>query len=99
MKKDIRSPQTEEFDNQSSIESTLRSYLQPVVPRDEFVDRLQGKLQQQVLPIQKKRVVSFYRLLEVTLQMMALMVITILSVRVLLIILTTWKILRTSNVR
>lgn len=99
MKKDIRSPQTEEFDNQSSIESTLRSYLQPVVPRDEFVDRLQGKLQQQVLPIQKKRVVSFYRLLEVTLQTMALMVITILSVRVLLIILTTWKILRTSNVR
>lgn len=99
MKKDIRSPQTEEFDNQSSIESTLRSYLQPVVPRDEFVDRLQGKLQQQVLPIQKKRVVSFYRLLEVTLQTMALMVITILSVRVLLTILTTWKILRTSNVR
>lgn len=99
MKKDIRSPQTEEFDNQSSIESTLRSYLQPVVPRDEFVDRLQGKLQQQVLPIQKKRAVSFYHLLEVTLQTMALMVITILSVRVLLIILTTWKILRTSNVR
>lgn len=99
MKKDIRSLQTDEFDNQSSIESTLRSYLRPVVPRDEFVDRLRGKLQQQVLPIQKKRVVSFYRLLEVTLQTVALMVITILTVRVLLIILTTWKILRTSNVR
>jgi hypothetical protein len=99
MKPDTSSLQTDDFDDHSSIESTLRTYLQPVVPRDEFVDRLRGKLEQQVLPIQKRRVISFYRLLEVTLQTMALMVITVLTVRVFLIILTTWKILRTSNVR
>jgi len=99
MKPEISSLQTDNFDDHSSIESTLRTYLQPVVPRDEFVDRLRGKLEQQVLPIQKRRVISFYRLLEVTLQTMALMVITVLTVRVFLIILTTWKILRTSNVR
>lgn len=99
MKTETSSLQTNEFDNQSSIEATLRTYLQPVVPRDEFVDRLRGKLEQQVLPAQKKRVVSFYHLLEVTLQTVALMVITILTVRVFLIILTMWKILRVSNAR
>jgi len=99
MKPDTSLLQTNELDNQSSIESTLRTYLKPVAPRDEFVDRLRGKLEQQVLPIQKKRVISFYNLLEITLQTVALMVFTILTVRVFLIILTTWKILRTSKVR
>ncbi|RCK76101.1 MAG: hypothetical protein ANABAC_0252 [Anaerolineae bacterium] len=87
------------MDTETSIESTLRTYLRPVVPRDEFVDRLRGKLEQQVLPIQKKRVITFYKLLEVTLQTVGLLLITVFTVRLLLIILTTWKFLRTSNVR
>lgn len=99
MKTETSTLQTNEFDNQNSIEATLRTYLQPVVPRNEFVDRLRGKLEQQVLPVQKKRVVSFYRLLEVTLQTVALMVITILTVRLFLLLLTVWKILRASNAR
>jgi hypothetical protein len=84
---------------ESSFESALRSYLQPVVPRDEFVNRLRGKLEEQVLPIQKKTTISFYTLLEVLIRTVAMLLLTVLTVRTMMVIISTWKILRASSAR
>lgn len=81
------------------IEKTLQEFLHPVTPRREFVAKLQGKLQNDILPIQRKKVVSFYTLGEVFLRTIALFVITVLTVRAMVLIISTWKIIRTSSVR
>lgn len=81
------------------LETALREYLRPVKPRHEFVNRLQGKLKQDILPIQKRRVVPLRMLAEVFLRSVALFVIAVLTVRALMLIISTWKILRASGIR
>lgn len=82
-----------------TLETALREYLRPVKPRNEFVNRLQGKLKQDILPIQKRRVVPLRMLAEVFLRSVALFVIAVLTVRALMLIISTWKILRASGIR
>lgn len=83
----------------SLIEHTLREYLQPVTPRHEFVDKLRDKLEDDILPIQKKEIVSFRNLFEITIGTLALLVITVLTIRAVLLIISSWKIIRTSGAR
>ncbi len=84
---------------ENPIEVTLRQFLQPVKPRNEFVEKLRGKLTADVLPIQKKKAISFYTLFEIFFQTIALLLITILTVRMLMIIITSWKFIRASSLR
>lgn len=82
-----------------SVENVLREVLQPVTPRHEFIDHLKGRLEENILPIQKKKTISFYTLIEITLRTIGLLVITILSVRALMVVITTWRLIRVSNMR
>ncbi len=82
-----------------SLENTLREFLHPVKPRNEFVNSLQGKLEEEILPIQKKRVVPLYTFVEVFLRTIALFVITVLTVRAVMVIITSWKFIRTAGAR
>ncbi len=81
------------------IEIALRQFLRPVIPRHEFVDQLRWKLKQEVLPIQKKKVITFYALFEVFLRTMAIGLLAILTLRAVMIIIGSWKLIRASSGR
>ncbi|GAB4471805.1 MAG: hypothetical protein Kow0088_05880 [Anaerolineales bacterium] len=84
---------------ENSVEVALRQFLHPVTPRHEFVSTLKDKLEETVLPIQKRKTVSFYTLIDVFLRTVSLLVLAVLTVRALMVIITTWKLMRFSNIR
>lgn len=90
-------PDQEEID--LSIESTLREFLHPVKPRNEFVNKLEGKLQESVLPNLRKKVLPLHTLAEVFLRTVALFVLTVLTVRALMLIIASWKFIRAASTR